>query len=420
MTLRANLTDESATSATLTPTRNPATTTTAEPTAKSTMTKCRCNGQSCSNSDCTHEGGDSCRDWADDGSWWCYVDEGACLDALQGVGGLVSRQACTSSELQAKSLDNWFHSTTAFSWGYSWKEKLATSEWILRCRSSVPWIPPQRPELRVLPPLLQRPDKGERSLVEKLQRVLDNISAMAGGEGLSLGLATENGESLQLASGLVKPWRDKGPQPENVQAESMFAFGSTTKMFTATAILHLVQSNIFELDEKALPLMERAFLRFAGESLLTYFPKYLPAVTVRMLLDMSSGINDLSAAAVAVQQRNLSADVGPGQEIKLTWQALCDPNKPTQNCMFACAPGTCKVYSSLNYVLLGLILAQHFEVDQYWELDQAAALGRGFGALKLRNIRFVQRGLCSKYSRIVRGLQIPVPALILLATSSAC
>ena len=212
----------------------------------------------------------------------------------------------------------------------------------------------------------------------RLQLALDNISALAGGEGLSLGVAFQDGHSLQLGSGLINR-----AAPQNVKPESLFAFGSTTKMFTAASIVRLVQLNHFQLDSKAFPLMDTAFRWFSEESLLKYFPhEYMSAVTVRQLLDMSSGIIDLTDAAVAVQQRKLSADISPRLELKLTWDTLCNHHHASKNCMFACAPGTCRAYSSINYILLGLILAQHADVSNYYDLDQAAALGPGFAALR--------------------------------------
>jgi len=42
----------------------------------------------------------------------------------------------------------------------------------------------------------------------------------------------------------------------------------------------------------------------------------------------------------------------------------------TTNRSFVCEPGTCGLYSSTNYVLLGLVLAQHGQVDDWDQLDQ--------------------------------------------------
>ena len=65
-----------------------------------------------------------------------------------------------------------------------------------------------------------------------------------------------------------------------------------------------------------------------------------------------------------------------------------------------------QVYSSVNYLLLGLILAQHANAHKYYKLDQTEALGHGFAALKLNDIAFGKRGLCARYSKIVHGCSV--------------
>ena len=188
--------------------------------AKIARPRCRCNGH-------TDEGfrmGDSCKDWTQSGYTWCFVDSGACSDARQSASGLWSRQACTSSALQRKKMNQWFYSAKEFSWGTGWKNEIESSKWVLRCKSSVPWIPPKRAA-------------HVSQLQEKLQHVLDNISAMAGGEGLSLGIAFgDNGQSMQLTSGLVKPWRG-GREPNFVRPHNRFAFGILSRII-ARSINH--------------------------------------------------------------------------------------------------------------------------------------------------------------------------------------
>ena len=149
---------------------------------------------------------------------------------------------------------------------------------------------------------------GTHELLNSLQRTLDEASVSKGGVGMSLGVAFDDGRVIQLVSGLAKlPTAGLSgiDSPREVAAEDRFGFGSTTKLYTAVAVLRLVEAGVFKLDELALPLMDEAFKRFSGESLLDLLGwdeqtalkggSYLTNVTVRMLLDMSSGIKDLTA-----------------------------------------------------------------------------------------------------------------------------
>ena len=53
---------------------------------------------------------------------------------------------------------------------------------------------------------------------------------------------------------------------------------------------------------------------------------------------------------------------------------LCTGAFAVADCMFACTPLNCKLYSSTNYILLGYILAQHAAVHDWRKLDQVTII----------------------------------------------
>ena len=66
----------------------------------------------------------------------------------------------------------------------------------------------------------------------------------------------------------------------------------TAQMYTAAAVLRLVDAGEFDLDSKALPLMDTFFRRLNGTSLESFLGPLIKRVTVRQLLQMRSGIAD--------------------------------------------------------------------------------------------------------------------------------
>jgi D-alanyl-D-alanine carboxypeptidase len=134
---------------------------------------------------------------------------------------------------------------------------------------------------------------------------------------------------VQFAVGLadLKPRRDLEPGDE-------FRVGSTTKTFMAALVLQLVAEGRLALDDT----VDR------------WLPDQVPngsAITVRMLLDHSSGLPDYTNDAVLTDLRQ-----GRAPRLRTPEQLLAMGAR--QKPLFA--PGTAWAYSDTNYIALGLIL----------------------------------------------------------------
>eukprot|EP00035_Acanthoeca_spectabilis_P029720 m.475285 g.475285 ORF g.475285 m.475285 type:complete len:147 (+) comp38050_c0_seq1:354-794(+) len=84
-------------------------------------------------------------------------------------------------------------------------------------------------------------------------------------------------------------------------------------------------------------------------------------VSIRQLLQMSSGLTEYDDEAVRLfQNTHRSDDLTPGWILNTT------------NRSFSCDPGTCGQYSSTNFVLLGLVLGDLTGVGGWDQVDQRA------------------------------------------------
>lgn len=170
-----------------------------------------------------------------------------------------------------------------------------------------------------------------------------------------------------------------------------FAMGSTTKMYTAAAILRLVDAGEIGLDDKATPLFDELWTKLNnGASIVESLGPQIKEVTVRHLLNMQSGIPDFdNSASRAYQFGHPNEDLGPVKELSFL--------KKGQS--FVCPPGTCASYSSSNYELLGLILAQQAGAQSWDEYKQATGLPKDVLA-QMPNTNFAVHGPCSKYTNV--------------------
>jgi D-alanyl-D-alanine carboxypeptidase len=155
---------------------------------------------------------------------------------------------------------------------------------------------------------------------------------------------------VQFAVGLadLKPRRDLEPGDE-------FRVGSTTKTFMAALVLQLVAERRLALDDS----VDRWLSGQVPNS---------SAVTVRMLLDHSSGLPDYTNDPVLT-------DLRQGRAPRLRTPAQLLAMGARQKPLFA--PGTAWAYSDTNYIALGLILQKvtHRSVRQLVQERIAEPLG---------------------------------------------
>lgn len=206
------------------------------------------------------------------------------------------------------------------------------------------------------------------SLESTLQAILDNASSESLNTSLSLGVVFP-GTRLSLSTGRRENNNNYSSLP--TKPSDRFALGSTDKMYTAAAVLRLVESGRIEsLDTKALPLMDKLWSRMSNTTLEELLGPQIVNVTVRHLLSMFSGLLDCdSQGARTYQYDHPDEDIDPVASLSFLTQLTGKPGNA-----FQCAPGSCGEYSSSNYVLLGLILTQAAGLHSWDEYDQMSDL----------------------------------------------
>lgn len=170
---------------------------------------------------------------------------------------------------------------------------------------------------------------------------------------------------------------------EPMRADTAFHMCSINKTITAAAVLALVDKGKLTLDQKVLTILDDDVVRRIP---------HIEAVTVRQLLDHSSGIyptnNDPDYIDTLVGERAFTRRVwAPLELIEL---ATRPENKP------AAKPGEGHHYGDTNYVLLGLIVER--VTDEPYKTHIARTI---FDPLGMSSSYF--------YSDILQGKRQPVP-----------
>lgn len=152
----------------------------------------------------------------------------------------------------------------------------------------------------------------------------------------TVALVQDGGQTWQGSSGDVQTG-----QP--IAAGAHFRIGSISKTFEATVLLQLVGEHRVDLDR----------------SVQHYLPGLLPAdfqpITVRELLDMTSGLPQIGAGAPAVTNDQI---IDGRFEYQTFMQVIESTLRPSGRAwpgpVFA--PGTEQAYNSLNYRIIGLLI----------------------------------------------------------------
>jgi D-alanyl-D-alanine carboxypeptidase len=164
-----------------------------------------------------------------------------------------------------------------------------------------------------------------------LQAILDRGVRAAGIPGASVTILWPDGRSWTGVSGFADVAAKRRVTPD-----TEFSIASMSKTFTAALILRLVEEGKLALDDPAAPLLP------ALPGL-----KVDPRITIRMLLDHTSGIADFFFGAGV--DKALLADRGATWTLARTLKYVGSRTFP---------PGKGWNYSNTNYLLLGLIAAR--------------------------------------------------------------
>ena len=170
-----------------------------------------------------------------------------------------------------------------------------------------------------------------RADVPLLQGNIEMVLAEEGLTGIAWSLLSEDGEVSLGAAGL----RDK-PSRLDFTIDTQFHVGSLTKSLLATGVLRLVSDGVIELDAPA--------SRYLPNVPFNNPWKNSSEVTVRHLLDHTSGLNDAHMWQMFSERSNPDAlliDAFPEPELLLRIRAR---------------PGSRFSYSNMGYTLVGLII----------------------------------------------------------------
>lgn len=184
--------------------------------------------------------------------------------------------------------------------------------------------------------------RGLKNLTAVLQPVLDRKAARWNSSAISVAVVASGGIA-EVASGYAD-WREKTAATPS----HMYGMGSAQKMYTASAVMLLVEKGIVGLNDTISQHVDPYLHTANGTTLLALFGPMVSNVTVYHLLSMRSGMNDFDVGSTrAYQLTRPSYDITPFDILH-----ICQKD-------FACRPGECGRYSSTGYVILGFLLTYH-------------------------------------------------------------
>ena len=162
----------------------------------------------------------------------------------------------------------------------------------------------------------------------RLQQRLDAIRLRQSIPGISVAIIWPDGHEWAGVSGLAD---EASARP--VKPGTAFALASVSKTFTAAVVLQLAEEGAISLDAPVAPLLPDVAITLD------------PRITVRMLLDHTSGLPDffLSPTIDKALQGDTAAEWTAEQAL-----SYVDPEHAD--------PGTQWTYANTNYVLLGLLV----------------------------------------------------------------
>ena len=219
------------------------------------------------------------------------------------------------------------------------------------------------------------------SISAAVQPVLDEMSSMFN-MSFSFGFADSTGQ-VGLASGVQNAW-----DGTKMASSTPIPLGSTTKPWTTVAILQAAESKLLSLDDPAQRYLDPIMTRLNGTTFSGLWGEKASQITIKDLMGMTSGISDYNDTAIETWTiKNAGEDLGPFELLHIA------------NKTFVCEPKACGYYSSIGYVLLGLILTEVHSLVYWQDFDQLsvipAPLRRHYCATT-----FPKLGRCQQYPTI--------------------
>ena len=213
----------------------------------------------------------------------------------------------------------------------------------------------------------------------------------------------------------------------STSGEDAMQVGSGTKMYTAAAVMRLVDQGKIKLTDRLQKHVDAPLAAMWNTSLVGMFGAIASNITVNNLMRMNSGLGDFDtifdnntfdADALANGTRRPDVIHSPLESLAFVANLPLLPNfsncrnvpgthwKPAtsiRNCRFVCEPGTCFQYSTAGYMLAGLMLLKHAPPGQQtWQtFDHFDALG--LDASEFGSLRFPTHGAMHKVGLSVCG-----------------
>ena len=221
--------------------------------------------------------------------------------------------------------------------------------------------------------------------IRKLQAILD-AKAQLWNTSFSVGVHHAATGGFGAASGLADRFRSK---PTTVK--SRFPLGSVTKAFTTVAVMRQYEQGNLDIDLPIAKYVDPILKRDNGTSLMELWEdRRIMNVTGRMLLGMRSGIPDYDDNwFYELTLKDPNYDVTPYEILRHLRKEL------------ECEPGTCGLYSSPGFELLGLALAEVAGAKTWLEYDQLKGTIPPELLPNYKGTQFMLSGLCNQYTDVV-------------------
>lgn len=174
-------------------------------------------------------------------------------------------------------------------------------------------------------------------------------------------------------------------------AHDAYAYGSTTKTTTAVLILRLLDRGTIPSLDDSIVIHANSYLRRISQNrsdLVQIFGPLVHNLTIRHLLSMHSGIPEYDNGATRdFQNEHQGLDLSPEYILNL-------PNVRK----WEFSPGARAHYSSTNYVLLGLVVANYQQAPGWDRMDQREWVPQGLPGTAFSSLRFGIHGKCQNFS----------------------
>eukprot|EP00041_Stephanoeca_diplocostata_P029915 m.892545 g.892545 ORF g.892545 m.892545 type:complete len:407 (+) comp23656_c1_seq14:41-1261(+) len=200
--------------------------------------------------------------------------------------------------------------------------------------------------------------------------------------------------SIAVAAGYTDAGLDMGHASREALPDDVYVWGSITKMYTGPAVLQLVEKGLVDLNDPISMHIDPLLEHINGSRLIDHFGTNISRVQIHHLLHMTSGLEDFDGEDYAQYQfSHRHYDFSP---IEIIGKYV--PGR------LRYSPGSRQSYCSTNYVLLGLVLANHihgtsgsnYSWSTYHQKDVIpAALREAF-----KTTDFVNHGPCEEHTPV--------------------